>query len=208
MQELMIGGRPGNAAYSYSLLGPDLDELRRWTETMVEKLRTVPGINDVSSDQERTGLINRLVIDRDAAARLGVSIDDISNVFNNSFSQRQVSTIYGARNQYKVVLEIDPALQQDDAVRPHLRAFRRRHAWCRLKALARVERDVAPLRVTHLGQYPATTISFNLPPTWRSAPCRTCCSRRSWRPGCRIPSAAGMAATPRPSSPSRATSPC
>jgi hydrophobe/amphiphile efflux-1 (HAE1) family protein len=162
-QELMIGGRPGNAAYSYSLLGPDLEELRRWTETMVDKLRTVPGINDVSSDQERTGLINRLVIDRDAAARLGVGIDDISNVFNDSFSQRQVSTIYGARNQYKVVLEIDPALQQDQTQFDHIFVPSADGTPVPLKALARVERDVAPLRVTHLGQYPATTISFNLP---------------------------------------------
>jgi len=163
-QELNIGGRPGNAAYSYSLLGPDLDELRRWTETMVDKLRTVPGINDVSSDQERTGLINRLVIDRDAAARLGVSIGDISNVFNDSFSQRQVSTIYGARNQYKVVLEIDPALQQDATQFDRIFVPSSSGTPVPLKALARVERDVAPLRVTHRGQYPATTISFNLSP--------------------------------------------
>jgi multidrug efflux pump len=163
-QELMIGGRPGNAAYSYSLLGPDLDELRRWTETMVEKLRTVPGINDVSSDQERTGLVNRLVIDRDAAARLGIGIDDISNTFNDAFSQRQVSTIYGPRNQYKVVLEIDPALQQDATQFDRIFVPAADGTQVPLKALARVQRDVAPLRVTHRGQYPATTISFNLSP--------------------------------------------
>jgi multidrug efflux pump len=164
-QELMIGGRPGNAAYSYSLLGPDLNELRRWTETMVEKLRTVPGINDVSSDQERTGLVNRLVIDRDAAARLGVGMDDISNTFNDAFSQRQVSTIYGPRNQYKVVLEIDPALQQDATQFDRVFVPAADGTQVPLKALARVERDVAPLRVTHRGQYPATTISFNIDPS-------------------------------------------
>jgi multidrug efflux pump len=163
-QELMIGGRPGNAAYSYSLLGPDLGELRRWTEVMVEKLRTLPGINDVSSDQERTGLVNRLVIDRDAAARLGVGIDDISNTFNDAFSQRQVSTIYGTRNQYRVVLEIDPALQQDATQFDRIFVPAADGTQVPLKALARVERDVAPLRVTHRGQYPATTISFNLSP--------------------------------------------
>jgi multidrug efflux pump len=163
-QELTIGGRPGNAAYQYSLLGPDLDELRRWTETMVEKLRTVPGINDVSSDQERTGLVNRLVIDRDAAARLGVGMDDISNTFNDAFSQRQISTIYGTRNQYKVVLEIDPALQQDATQFDRIFVPAADGTQVPLKALARVQRDVAPLRVTHRGQYPATTISFNLSP--------------------------------------------
>jgi multidrug efflux pump len=161
-QELNIGGRPGNASYQYSMLGADLDELRRWTETMVDKLRTVPGIADVSSDQERTGLVNRLVIDRDAAARLGVGMDDISNTFNNAFAQRQVSTIYGNRNQYKVVLEIDPALQQDATQFDHIFVPATDGTPVPLKALALVQRDVAPLRVTHRGQYPATTISFNL----------------------------------------------
>ncbi|MBO1076532.1 efflux RND transporter permease subunit [Roseomonas marmotae] len=163
-QELMIGGRPGNASYQYSLLGPDLEALRRWTETMVEKLRTIPGINDVSSDQERTGLVNRLIIDRDAAARLGVGIDDISNTFNDAFSQRQVSTIYGPRNQYRVVLEIDPALQQDATQFDRIFVPSADGTPVPLKALARVERDVAPVRVTHRGQYPATTISFNISP--------------------------------------------
>ncbi|MBI0434468.1 efflux RND transporter permease subunit [Roseomonas sp. KE0001] len=163
-QDLFVGGRPGNAAYSYVLLGADLEELRRWTNVMVEKLRTVPGINDVSSDQERSGLVNRLVIDRDAAARLGVSITDISAALNNAFSQRQVSTIYGARNQYKVVLEIDPGLQRDATQLQRIFLPGTDGAQVPLGAVARVERDVAPLRVTHRGQFPATTISFNLGP--------------------------------------------
>ncbi|MFC0410802.1 efflux RND transporter permease subunit [Roseomonas elaeocarpi] len=160
-QDLFIGGRGGNAQYSYVLLGTDLDELRRWTNTMVEKLRTVKGLYDVSSDQERSGLVERLIIDRDAAARLGVGIDDISAAFNNAFAQRQVSTIYMTRNQYRVVLEIDPALQQSSA------QFDRvfvpgKDGPVPLRTVARVERDVAPARVTHQGQYPAATITFNL----------------------------------------------
>jgi multidrug efflux pump len=131
----------------------------------VDKLRTVPGLNDVSSDQERTGLVNRLIIDRDAAARLDVGIDDISNTFNDAFSQRQVSTIYGPRNQYRVVLEITPRLQQDATDFDHVFVPAADGTMVPLKALARVQRDVAPLRVTHRGQYPATTISFNLDPS-------------------------------------------
>jgi len=161
-QDIFIGGRPGNASYSYILLGTDLDELRQWTNTMVEKLRTVPGLADVSSDQERAGLVNRVVIDRDAAARLGVGIDDISSALNNAFSQRQVSTIYGSRNQYKVVLEIDPALQQSPSQLSRIFVPAADGTQIPLGALAHVERDVAPLRVTHRGQFPATTISFNL----------------------------------------------
>ncbi|HWX46640.1 MAG TPA: efflux RND transporter permease subunit [Roseomonas sp.] len=161
-QDIYIGGRPGNASYSYILLGTDLDELRQWTNTMVEKLRTVPGLADVSSDQERAGLVNRVVIDRDAAARLGVGIDDVSSALNNAFSQRQVSTIYGSRNQYKVVLEIDPALQQSPTQLNRIFVPAADGTQIPLGALAHVERDVAPLRVTHRGQFPATTISFNL----------------------------------------------
>ncbi|PHK93930.1 acriflavine resistance protein B [Pseudoroseomonas rhizosphaerae] len=161
-QDLFVGGRPGNAAYSYILLGTDLEELRHWTNVMVEKLRTVPGIADVSSDQERSGLTNRVIIDRDAAARLGVSITAISSAFNNAYSQRQISTLYGARNQYKVVLEIDPRLQQGAVQLDRIFVPGRDGAQVPLGAVARVERDVAPLRVTHRGQFPATTISFNL----------------------------------------------
>jgi multidrug efflux pump len=161
-QDIFIGGRPGNASYSYILLGTDLDELRRWTNTMVEKLRTVPGLADVSSDQERAGLVNRVVIDRDAAARLGVGMDDVGAALNNAFSQRQVSTIYGSRNQYKVVLEIDPALQQSPAQLDRIFVPAAEGGQVPLRAVARVERDVAPLRVTHRGQFPATTITFNL----------------------------------------------
>ncbi|MFT8243068.1 efflux RND transporter permease subunit [Roseomonas sp. BN140053] len=161
-QDLFIGGRPGNASTQYVLLGTDLDELRQWTNTMVEKLRTVPGLNDVSSDQERSGLVQRLVIDRDAAARLGVSITAISNAFNNAFSQRQVSTVYATRNQYRVILEIDPALQQDATQFDRIFVPGRDNLPVPLGAVARVGREVAPLRVTHQGQYPAATITFNL----------------------------------------------
>ncbi|MFC3125963.1 efflux RND transporter permease subunit [Pseudoroseomonas globiformis] len=161
-QDIYIGGRPGNATYSYILLGADLDELRTWTNTMVEKLRTVDGLSDVSSDQERAGLVNRVVIDRDAAARLGVGMDDVGAALNNAYSQRQVSTIYRSRNQYKVVLEIDPALQQSPAQLDRIFVPAGDGNQIPLRALARVERDTAPLRVTHRGQFPATTISFNL----------------------------------------------
>jgi multidrug efflux pump len=162
-QDLFIGGRPGNAQYSYVMLGSDLDALREWTNTMVEKLRSVQGISDVSSDQERGGLVNRIIIDRDAAARLGVGMAAISSAFNNSFAQRQVSTIYAARNQYNVVLEIDPALQQDATQLQQVYVPGTDDVPVPLGAVARIERDAAPLQVTHRGQFPATTISFNLP---------------------------------------------
>ena len=162
-QDLFIGGRPGNAQYSYVLLASDLEQLREWTNTMVEHLRSTPGFNDVSSDQERGGLVNRIIVDRDAAARLGVGMTAISSAFNNAFAQRQVSTIYAARNQYNVVLEIDPALQQDATQLERVYVPGTDGQPVPLGAVARIIRDAAPLQVTHRGQFPATTISFNLP---------------------------------------------
>ena len=162
-QDVRIGGRPGNGSITYVLLSTDLEELRRWTNVMVETLKQVPGLNDVTSDQERGGLVTRVVIDRDAAARLGVGMDAISSAFNNAFSQRQVSTLYGTRNQYRVVLEIDPALQQD-ATQLNRIFVPGRDGPVPLGTVARLERDVAPLRVTHRGQFPATSITFNLAP--------------------------------------------
>ena len=160
-QDLFIGGRGGNAQYSYVMLGTDIGELRDWTENMVRKLRTVPGITDVSSDQESAGLVERLIIDRDAAARLGVGVEDISSAFNNAFAQRQVSTIYMSRNQYRVVLEITPSLQQ--SATQFDRVFvPRRDGPVPLLSVAKVRRETAPLRVTHRSQFPATTITFNL----------------------------------------------
>ena len=106
-QDLRAGGRQGGSN-QYVLLDQDLGELREWTQRLEDRLRTVEGITDVSSDQDRAGPQATLVIDRLTAARLGVSMAAIDNALNNAFSQRQSSIIYTDRNQYRVVLEIDP----------------------------------------------------------------------------------------------------
>jgi len=160
-RDINIGGRQGNGAYSYVLLTPDLDDLGTWSERLVQQLRSLPAVQDVSSDQERTGLISRLAIDREAAARLGVSISALDGALNNAFAQRQVSTIYRSRNQYKVVLEVDPALTEDPAqlLRIHVPG---RDGPVPLGALVRLERGIAPRSIRHQGLFPAATISFNL----------------------------------------------
>ncbi|WBV44392.1 efflux RND transporter permease subunit [Pseudoroseomonas cervicalis] len=162
-QDLFVGGRPGDSQYSYVLLGSDLEALREASNQMVEALRVTPGFFDVSSDQERGGLVNRVVVDRDQAARLGISMQALGAALNNAFAQRQVSTIYATRNQYNVVLEIDPALQQDATQLARIFLPGRNNAQVPLSAVARIERDMSPLRVTHRNQFPAATISFNLP---------------------------------------------
>ncbi len=98
------------------MITQDLNALRHWAIALEEKLRATAGITDVTSDQDRAGPQVNVVIDRDAAARLGVNTTAIDNALNNAYSQRQISTIYTQRNQYKVVLEIDPRLQTDPSL--------------------------------------------------------------------------------------------
>jgi multidrug efflux pump len=163
-QDLRGGGRQGGSQYQFVLTAPDVAELRRWAFALEERLRSLPGITDVASDQDRAGLQLTVTIDRDAAARLGVSTVAIDNALNNAYAQRQVSTIYAPRNQYKVVLETDPALQTDPSLLDLVRVGATGGRQVPLAAVARFERGSAPLAVRHQGQFPAATLSFNLAP--------------------------------------------
>ncbi|MFH1556881.1 MAG: efflux RND transporter permease subunit [Pseudomonadota bacterium] len=113
MQDVRAGGRQSNAQYQYTLQSDDLDLLREWTPKITEALRSVPDIADVNSDTQEKGLEIDLKIDRDTAARLGLSMAQISNTLYDAFGQRQVSTIYAPLNQYHVVMEVAPAYWQD-----------------------------------------------------------------------------------------------
>jgi len=161
-QDLRPGGRTGGAQYQFAMISQDLGDLRIWTQKLEDRLKQTPGITDVSSDQDRSAPQLNVVIDRDAAARLGVSVTGIDNALNNAYSQRQISTIYTDRNQYRVVLEIDPALQTDPVLLDRIYAAGTAGRPVPLSALARFERGTAPLAVRHQGQFPASTLSFNL----------------------------------------------
>jgi multidrug efflux pump len=163
-QDLRGGGRQGGAQYQYAIITQDIDALRRWALALEDKLRVTPGIVDVTSDQDRAGPQVDVVVDRDAAARLGVNTTAIDNALNNAYSQRQVSTIYAERNQYKVVLEVDPKLQTDPSQLDHIYVGATGGKQVPLSAVARFERGTAPLAVRHQGQFPAATLSFNLAP--------------------------------------------
>ena len=163
-QDLRGGGRQGGSQYQYAVVAQDVNVLRRWALALEEKLRTTPGIVDVTSDQDRAGPQVNVVIDRDAAARLGINTTAIDNALNNAYSQRQVSTIYAERNQYKVVLEIDPQLQTDPSLLDRIYVGAVGGKQVPLSAVAHFERGTAPLAVRHQGQFPAATISFNLAP--------------------------------------------
>ncbi len=163
-QDLRGGGRVGGAQFQFAVIGHDLVSVRRWALLLEEKLRTLPGMADINSDQDNAAPQANVVIDRDVAARLGVSVAAIDAALNNAYAQRQVSVIYTARNQYRVVLEIDPRLQTDPTFLDQVSVPGSGGRQIPLASLARFERATAPLAVRHQGQFPAATLSFNLPP--------------------------------------------
>ena len=162
-QDLRSGGRASDARYQFTLWDPDLNELNQWLPKVVERLKLLPELSDVTTDRDQGGLQANVVIDRLAASRLGVRIQDINAALNNAFSQRQISTIYKQRNQYRVILETDPRFQRDptDLGRVYLPG---KDGPVPLSSVAHVELGVAPLVVNHQGQFPAVTISYDLAP--------------------------------------------
>jgi multidrug efflux pump len=112
VQDIRAGGRQSNSQYQYTILSDDLAELNLWTPKITEALKTVPQLQDVNSDRQDNGLDVALNIDRDTAARLGVSLSEVDNTLYDAFGQRQVSTIYNDMNQYHVVMEVDPSFWQ------------------------------------------------------------------------------------------------
>jgi len=163
-QDLRGGGRSGGTGFQFVLLDEDLNELREWTLKLQEALRGVPGIEDVSSDQDRPGPQANVVIDRDAASRLGVPVSAIDAALSNAYSQRQVSIIYTQRNQYRVVLETLPSLQIDPDQLGRLYVPGAGGKQVPITSVVRLDRATAPLAVRHQGQFPSSSISFNLLP--------------------------------------------
>src|SRR5262245_17727274 len=161
-QDVRVGGRWSRSQYQFTLWSSDLDELLKWVPRAVEKVKTVPGIVDVSTDREQGGFQLNVSIDRAAAARFGVRIQDLDAALANAYSQRQVSTIYTSRNQYKVILEVDAPYQRDPNDITKLYVSGRNGTQVPLANVARFERGIAPLVINHQGQFPSVTISFGL----------------------------------------------
>jgi multidrug efflux pump len=162
--DLRIGGRLGNAAYQFTLQSDDLDELTKWAPRMLRKMQEVPQIVDVSSDQQNRGLQASVVIDRDTAARLGVTPQMIDNVLYDAFGQRQVSTMYTDLNQYHVVMEVAPEFRQNPQTLQQIYVQSNTGAQVPLGAFTRFAPSTTSLAVNHQGLFPAITISFNLTP--------------------------------------------
>jgi multidrug efflux pump len=163
-QDVRVGGRGANAQYQYTLSGDDLAELRAWEPRIRQALSGVPEIADVSTDQQDLGLQTTLVVDRDAATRLGVNLFQFDSTLNDLFGQRQVSTIYNPLNQYHVVMEVAPVYWQNPSELNNTYIVSNSGAEVPLSAFARWEPTNTSLAVNHQGQFVATTVSFNLPP--------------------------------------------
>jgi multidrug efflux pump len=164
VQDLTVEDRLSRTQYQYSLEDPDADELNTWAPKLVDELRTLPELRDVSSDQQDHGLQSLLTIDRSTASRLGITPQLIDDTLYDAFGQRQVSTIFTQLNQYRVVLEVKRDFQQGPDALQDIYVRSLGGGQVPLSAFTQFTETTAPLSVTHQGQFPAVTLSFNLAP--------------------------------------------
>ena len=163
VQDIRIGGRQSNAQYQYTLQADSVDDLRTWEPRIRAALMKLPELADVNSDQQDKGMQTSITIDRDAAARLGVSVSNLDTTLNDAFGQRQVGVIYNPLNQYRVVMEFAPEFAQGPEMLARLFVTSKSGAQVPLSSFAKVETTNTPLSINHQSGTPASTISFNLP---------------------------------------------
>jgi multidrug efflux pump len=164
IQDLRIGGRASSAQYQYTLQSVDLAELNTWAPKVEGRLRTLPEIADVNSDQQDKGLQSLVVFDRITAARLGLSPQLIDDTLYDAFGQRQVAILYTPLNQYHVVMEVAPEYWQNPSTLHDIYIRSRTGSQVPLSAVARFEPTNTLLLVNHQGQFPGVTMSFNIAP--------------------------------------------
>jgi multidrug efflux pump len=164
VQDLTVEDRVSRTQFQYSLEDVDPKELAYWTPKFVEKLRTLPDLRDVATDQLNDGLLATLTIDRDTASRLGILPADIDNTLYDAFGQRQVSTIFTQLNQYHVVMEVGKSFRQTPAALKDIYVRSSTGQQVPLSAFTRFEAGTSSLAINHQGQFPVVTISFNLAP--------------------------------------------
>ncbi len=163
-QEFQTGGRGSDAQYQYTLVDENLEELNHWAPLLMAKMRTLPELRDVSTDQQDQGLEETLVINRDTASRLGITTTTIDQVLYDAFGQREVSTMYTALNQYFVVMEVAPEFSTNPDSLNGIFVKSTTGAIVPLSTIAHFAPTRTSLQVNHQGQYPAVTETFNLAP--------------------------------------------
>ena len=164
VQDVQIATRSSRAQYQYTLVSTDAAEVDEWTQRLATELARSPALSDVNLETMDTGLRTRVDIDREVAGRLGITVQAVSNALNDAFGQRQVSTIYAQANQYRVVLEALPRYRSDPSQLTRLYVPSTNGSQVPLTAIAKITSTTAPLAVSHMDQFPAQTISFNLRP--------------------------------------------
>jgi multidrug efflux pump len=164
VQDLTVEDRVSRTQYQYSIEDADAVELSQWAPKMMDKLKSLPQLRDVASDQQDQGLQANLVIDRDTAARLGILPAAIDNTLYDAFGQRQVSTMFTQLNQYHVVLEVSPQFAQNPDALGGIYVKSSNGTQVPLSAFTHFEQQTTALAVNHQGQFPVVTLSFNLAP--------------------------------------------
>jgi multidrug efflux pump len=164
VQDVRLGGRSSRTQYQYTIVDANLDELNQWAPRVLARLRTLPELRDVNTDQQTQGLKLTVEVDRDSAARLGITPQLVDDTLYDAFGQRQVATIYTQLNQYRVVLEVKPEFQASPAALQKLYLRANSGQQVPLGAVAKVTQSQTVLSVNHQGQFPAVTLSFNLAP--------------------------------------------
>lgn len=172
VQDVQISTQSSRSQYQYTLTGTDATLVSEWAKKLVDEMRRDPLFRDVSSEAQEGGLRAQLDVDRIRAGQLGVSLQAITDTLNDAFAQRQISTIYGQANQYRVVLEALPMYQRDPSILSKLylpggassSVAGAPNAQVPLDAVATLKRTTAPLAISHQAQFPAISLSFNLAP--------------------------------------------
>jgi hydrophobe/amphiphile efflux-1 (HAE1) family protein len=168
-QDLRVGGRMSKGTYQYTLTGTDLAALHHWSNALLAELKQEPHFQDVSTDLQTSGLQASIVVDRAAAARLGITLSAIDNTLYDAFGQRQVSTIYTSLTQHHVILEALPKYQFDPSSLEKIYVKAATGRMVPLSVLAHYDRTNTSLSVNHQGQFPADTISFNIEPGYSTS---------------------------------------
>ncbi len=159
-----VGGQTTKSLYQFTLQGLDTDQLYEYAPKLEERLKALPGFRDVSSDLQISNPQVHMGVDREKAASLGISMQQVQNALYTAYGARQISTIYAPNNQYNVIMEVLPELQKDPASLEMLYVRASDGTLVPLSTISTIEKTVGPLTVNHLGQFPAVTVSFNLEP--------------------------------------------
>ena len=166
VQDLTIDATVSRSQYQFVLKDANPSEFAKWVPKLLERMQQIPQIEDVASNYAENGLSAYILIDRSTAGRFGITPATVDNALYDSFGQRIVSTIFTQSNQYRVILEADPALQRslNSLGSLYLPSSTATNGQVPLSAIAQIQEQTAPLEINHLGQFPSTTVSFNLAP--------------------------------------------